>query len=64
LGVFDPQTNEESRSRHIPDSEKKILFALSGGLLPITVTFSRIVGDILRKVPPDEAPEAKYISYM
>jgi len=34
------------------------------GLLPITVTFSRIVGDILREVPPDATPEAKFVYYI
>jgi len=34
------------------------------GLLPITVTFSRIVGDILREVPPDATPDPKYVFYI
>ncbi|MBX7259620.1 MAG: hypothetical protein K1Y02_24900 [Candidatus Hydrogenedentes bacterium] len=34
------------------------------GLLPITVTFSRIVGDILREVPPDVIPDPKYVFYI
>lgn len=34
------------------------------GLLPITVTFSQIVGDILREVPYDIIPEPKYVFYI
>jgi hypothetical protein len=34
------------------------------GLLPITLTFSRIVGDILREVPTDVTPDPRYIFYM
>lgn len=34
------------------------------GLFPITLTFSRLVGDILREVPEDAEPEPKYSYYM
>jgi hypothetical protein len=34
------------------------------GLLPITLRFSRLVGDILRELPPDQEPEPKYKYYM
>jgi len=34
------------------------------GLLPITLTFSQAVGDIMREVPDDVEPESKYIYYM
>lgn len=34
------------------------------GLMPITLRFSRLVGNILREVPPDETPEPKYKYYM
>ncbi len=34
------------------------------GLLPITLRFSRVVGDILREVPPDQHPEPKFKYYM
>ncbi len=34
------------------------------GLMPITVTFSRIVGDILREVPPNVIPEPRYVFYI
>jgi hypothetical protein len=35
-----------------------------GGLLPITLRFSRLVGEILREVPPDRIPNPKYKFYM
>lgn len=34
------------------------------GLMPITLRFSRLVGDILREVPDHETPQAKYQYYM
>lgn len=34
-----------------------------GGLMPITLRFSRLVGDILREVPESQEPEAKYKYY-
>ena len=34
------------------------------GLMPITLRFSRLVGDILREVPSDQKPEPKYKYYM
>jgi hypothetical protein len=34
------------------------------GLMPITLRFSRLVGDILREVPESERPKAKYKFYM
>lgn len=35
-----------------------------GGLLPITLRFSRLVGEILREVPADRVPNPKYKFYM
>jgi hypothetical protein len=35
-----------------------------GGLMPITLRFSKLVGDILREVPESQEPEAKYKYYM
>lgn len=32
--------------------------------MPITLSFSRIVGDVLREMPADETPEPKYKYYM
>jgi hypothetical protein len=34
------------------------------GLLPITLRFARLVGDILREVPPGQTPQPKYRYYM
>ncbi|MBI4549274.1 MAG: hypothetical protein HY707_14945 [Ignavibacteriae bacterium] len=34
------------------------------GLMPITLRFSRLVGDILREVPDDQEPLSKYKYYM
>jgi hypothetical protein len=34
------------------------------GLMPITLRFSRLVGDILREVPTEQIPERKYKYYM
>lgn len=34
------------------------------GLMPITLRFSRLVGDILREVPENEKPKSKYKFYM
>jgi hypothetical protein len=34
------------------------------GLMPITLRFSRLVGDILREVPESEKPKTKYKFYM
>lgn len=34
------------------------------GLMPITLRFSRLVGDILREVPTNQMPERKYKYYM
>jgi hypothetical protein len=34
------------------------------GLMPITLRFSRLVGDILREVPAEQTPERKYKYYM
>jgi hypothetical protein len=33
-------------------------------LMPITLRFSRVVGDVLREVPSDRTPEPKYRYYM
>lgn len=33
-------------------------------LMPITLSFSRLVGDVLREVPADQTPEPKYKYYM
>jgi hypothetical protein len=38
--------------------------ANSSGLLPITRRFARLVGDILREVPPGRTPQPKYRYYM
>lgn len=35
-----------------------------GGLMPITLRFSRLVGDVLREVPESVTPQAKYKFYM
>lgn len=35
-----------------------------GGLLPITLRFSQLVGDVLREVPDDREPQPKYKYYM
>lgn len=35
-----------------------------GGLMPITLRFSRLVGDILREVPDGQIPQPKYKFYM
>jgi hypothetical protein len=35
-----------------------------GGLLPITLRFARLVGDVLREVPGDREPQPKYKFYM
>jgi hypothetical protein len=35
-----------------------------GGLMPITLRFSRLVGDVLREVPADREPQPKYKFYM
>jgi len=35
-----------------------------GGLEPITLRFSRLVGDVLREVPADREPQPKYKFYM
>jgi len=35
-----------------------------GGLLPITVRFARLVGDILREVPPDREPLPQFKFYI
>ncbi|MGD1091459.1 MAG: hypothetical protein ABSB35_05625 [Bryobacteraceae bacterium] len=34
------------------------------GLMPITLRFSRLVGDVLREIPEDQEPEPKYKFYM
>jgi hypothetical protein len=34
------------------------------GLMPITLRFSRLVGDVLREVPADREPQPKYKFYM
>ena len=34
------------------------------GLLPITLRFSKLVGDILREIPEDQVPQPKYKYYM
>ena len=34
------------------------------GLEPITLRFSRLVGDVLREVPNDREPQPKYKFYM
>jgi hypothetical protein len=34
------------------------------GLMPITLRFSRLVGDILREVPESQMPQPKYKYYM
>lgn len=38
--------------------------AADHALWPVTLRFSRLVGDILREVPVDETPQAKYRYYM
>jgi hypothetical protein len=35
-----------------------------GGLFPITLRFSRLVGEVLREVPADREPQPKYKFYM
>ncbi len=35
-----------------------------GGLLPITVRFARLVGDILREIPPDRDPLPQFKCYI
>lgn len=35
-----------------------------GGLMPITLRFARLVGDVLREVPSDREPQPKYKFYM
>ncbi|MGD9689137.1 MAG: hypothetical protein AB7V47_05300 [Phycisphaerales bacterium] len=35
-----------------------------GGLFPITLRFSRLVGDVLRELGPEDVPQAKYRYYM
>ena len=35
-----------------------------GGLLPITLRFSRLVGEIMREIPPDRDPLLQYKYYM
>lgn len=35
-----------------------------GGLLPITIRFARLVGDIMREIPPDREPLPQYKFYM
>lgn len=35
-----------------------------GGLLPITLRFSRLVGDIMREIPPDRDPLPQFKYYM
>lgn len=35
-----------------------------GGLMPITLTFSRLVGDIMREIPPDREPLTNFKFYM
>lgn len=34
------------------------------GSLPITLKFSRLVGDIMREIPPDREPLPQYKYYM
>ena len=34
------------------------------GLLPITIQFSRLVGDIMREIPPDQDPQPQFRYYM
>ena len=34
------------------------------GLMPITLRFSKLVGDILREIPDDQVPQPKYKYYM
>jgi hypothetical protein len=34
------------------------------GLMPITLRFARLVGDVLREVPEGQIPEPKYKYYM
>ena len=62
---------------HVGDTSKTDLFrdvmtltkmnwnsANMEGSLPITLRFSRLVGDVLREVPPDREPQPKYKFYM
>jgi hypothetical protein len=35
-----------------------------GGLLPITLRFARLVGDILREIPPECEPLPQFKFYM
>jgi len=35
-----------------------------GGLLPITIRFSRLVGDIMREIPPGRDPLPNFKFYM
>ena len=32
--------------------------------MPITLSFSRVVGDVLREVPPERTPQPQYRYYM
>ena len=34
------------------------------GLIPITIRFSRLVGDIMREIPPDREPEPQFRYYI
>lgn len=62
---------------HVGDTSKAMLLreillltkmnwnsANMGGLMPITLRFSRLVGDVLREVPDDREPQPKYRFYM
>jgi hypothetical protein len=62
---------------HVGDTAKSELFrevltltkmnwnsANMEGLMPISLRFSRLVGDILREVPDDREPQPKYKFYM
>jgi len=35
-----------------------------GGLMPVTIRFSRLVGDILKEFPPDKEPLPQLKFYM
>jgi hypothetical protein len=35
-----------------------------GGLMPITVKFARLVGEIMREIPPDVEPQPQQKFYM
>jgi len=50
--------------RHVDAKAAKRCPAYMSGLMPITLRFSRLVGDILREVPESQIPQPKYKYYM